>query len=50
MHALDVHWYPEAKGARRITERDTSPKTAAARLQAPRSLWDPSTSPIEIGV
>jgi len=42
MHALDVHWYPEAKGARRITERDTSPKTVAARLQAPRSLWDPT--------
>jgi Glycoside hydrolase family 44 len=42
VHALDVHWYPEAKGAKRITERDISPKTMAARLQAPRSLWDPS--------
>jgi mannan endo-1,4-beta-mannosidase len=42
MHALDVHWYPEAKGAKRITEKDTSPKTVAARLQAPRSLWDPT--------
>jgi mannan endo-1,4-beta-mannosidase len=42
MHALDVHWYPEAKGAKRITERDTSLKTVAARLQAPRSLWDPT--------
>ena len=25
-----------------ITEKDVSPKTVAARLQAPRSLWDPT--------
>jgi hypothetical protein len=42
VHALDVHWYPEARGAKRITERDVTPKTVEARLQAPRSLWDPT--------
>ena len=42
LHVLDVHWYPEAKGSKRITEKDISPKTVAARLQAPRSLWDPT--------
>lgn len=42
VHFLDVHWYPEAKGTKRITDRDTSAKTGAARLQAPRSLWDPT--------
>jgi hypothetical protein len=42
IHLLDVHWYPEAKGAKRITDKDNSPKTVAARLQAPRSLWDPT--------
>ena len=42
VHMLDVHWYPEAKGAKRITEKDVSPKTVEARLQAPRSLWDPT--------
>jgi len=41
IHALDIHWYPENKGSKRITEKDVSPKTIAARLQAPRSLWDP---------
>jgi mannan endo-1,4-beta-mannosidase len=41
VHALDVHWYPENRGSKRITEKDVSPKTVAARLQAPRSLWDP---------
>ncbi len=40
---LDLHWYPEAKGGGvRITEPDSSPSVAAARVQAPRSLWDPS--------
>ncbi len=42
VHALDVHWYPEARGAKRITEKDVTPKTVEARVQAPRSLWDPS--------
>jgi hypothetical protein len=40
VHVLDVHWYPEARGTKRITEKDNSPKTVEARLQAPRSLWD----------
>jgi hypothetical protein len=40
---LDVHWYPEAQGGGvRITGTDTSPAVVAARLQAPRSLWDPT--------
>jgi autotransporter-associated beta strand protein len=48
LDALDLHWYPEATGinasgqATRITEDDTSPGVVAARLQAPRSLWDPT--------
>lgn len=42
VHVLDVHWYPEAKGAKRITDDDVSPKTVAARVQAPRALWDPT--------
>ncbi len=40
---LDVHWYPEARGGGvRITGTETTPAVVAARLQAPRSLWDPS--------
>jgi hypothetical protein len=40
---FDLHWYPEARGGnRRITEDDSSPAVAAARIQSPRSLWDPS--------
>jgi Glycoside hydrolase family 44/PEP-CTERM motif len=48
LDALDVHWYPEATGLNasgtptRITGSDTSPGVVAARLQAPRSLWDPT--------
>jgi hypothetical protein len=42
MHALDVHWYPEVRGSQRITEDDASHKTIEARIQAPRSLWDPN--------
>ena len=41
VHALDVHWYPEARGTKRITDKDNSRATVDARLQAPRSLWDP---------
>jgi mannan endo-1,4-beta-mannosidase len=44
VHLLDFHWYPEARGAKRITDNDVSPKTVAARVQAPRSLWDPAYS------
>jgi autotransporter-associated beta strand protein len=47
--ALDLHWYPEATGAGiRITTADAgySGSTLAAlqtaRIQAPRSLWDPT--------
>lgn len=43
---LDIHWYPEA-GANnsggnwtRITDDSTDANVVAARLQAPRSLWD----------
>ena len=40
---LDVHWYPEAYGdGVRITGPETRAGVAAARVQAPRSLWDPS--------
>lgn len=40
---LDVHWYPEAQGdGKRIVTPDSSAPVAAARVQAPRSLWDPS--------
>jgi hypothetical protein len=48
LDALDLHWYPEATGinsagqSTRITANDNSPGVVAARLQAPRSLWDPS--------
>jgi hypothetical protein len=40
---LDLHWYPEATGGgARITDTGTSAAEVAARLQAPRSLWDPT--------
>ena len=40
---LDLHWYPEAKGGGvRITEANNTAPVAEARVQAPRSLWDPS--------
>jgi hypothetical protein len=40
---LDVHWYPEvAVNGTRIGETATSPDAVAARVQAPRSLWDPN--------
>ena len=40
---LDLHWYPEATGGReRITDTGTSSAVVEARLQAPRSLWDPT--------
>jgi hypothetical protein len=40
---LDVHFSPEAQGAKkRVTEDDSSPEVAAARIQSPRSLWDPN--------
>jgi len=40
---LDLHWYPEATGGgQRIIVDDASADVAAARVQAPRSLWDPN--------
>jgi hypothetical protein len=43
LDVLDLHWYPEARGnGVRILESDDSPAVAEARIQAPRSLWDPS--------
>ncbi len=41
--ALDVHWYSEARGSNvRVIDDDARPAVATARVQAPRSLWDPS--------
>lgn len=41
LDVLDIHWYPEAKGTNRITETNaTTAADKAARLQAPRTLWD----------
>lgn len=38
---LDIHWYPEAKGGGvRIAFEGGNEQTRAARIQAPRSLWD----------
>jgi mannan endo-1,4-beta-mannosidase len=43
LDVLDVHWYPEATGDHRIVDASaTTAADAAARLQAPRSLWDSS--------
>lgn len=40
---LDLHWYPEARGGGvRITGTDTGAAVVVARVQAPRSLWDPT--------
>jgi hypothetical protein len=42
LDVLDLHWYPEAQGGgKRITESDSADAVVRARLQAPRSLWDP---------
>jgi hypothetical protein len=45
LDVLDLHWYPEARGdgQRIVFNRGTSsPGLANARVQAPRSLWDPT--------
>ena len=43
LDVLDVHWYPEAQGGGvRVCQDDARPDVAAARVQAPRSLWDPN--------
>ncbi|TWT42452.1 glycoside hydrolase family 44 protein [Botrimarina hoheduenensis] len=42
MDALDLHWYPEARGGgvRIIGNTNNTPAMIEARVQAPRSLWD----------
>lgn len=41
--ALDIHYYSEAEGGGvRVIAKDDSEQVAAARVQAPRSLWDPT--------
>lgn len=44
LDVLDLHWYPEHAGSNniRILNDDASAETARARVQAPRSLWDPN--------
>jgi hypothetical protein len=46
MDVLDVHWYPEAMGGGTRIAFDNNPNPSAglieARIQAPRSLWDPT--------
>ncbi|HOX44158.1 MAG TPA: glycoside hydrolase family 44 protein [Myxococcota bacterium] len=43
LDALDLHWYPEAMGGGvRITGEEASAQVVTARVQAPRSLWDPT--------
>jgi hypothetical protein len=40
---LDLHWYPEARGGgQRIITNNNTAAVIAARVQAPRSLWDPT--------
>ncbi|MDE3245445.1 MAG: hypothetical protein KGN80_05105, partial [Acidobacteriota bacterium] len=41
LDVLDLHWYSEAQGGGvRVVNPDNSAAVAAARIQAPRSLWD----------
>ncbi|HET6247165.1 MAG TPA: glycoside hydrolase family 44 protein [Tepidisphaeraceae bacterium] len=43
LDVFDIHWYPEAQGGgKRIVTPDSSPALVEARVQAPRSLWDPT--------
>jgi hypothetical protein len=42
LDVLDVHWYPEAQGGGVRVLGKSTPEVIAARLQAPRSLWDPT--------
>jgi hypothetical protein len=40
---LDLHWYPEIRAGRtRITSTQVTAPVVEARLQGPRSLWDPT--------
>ncbi|MDB5327345.1 MAG: hypothetical protein JWM57_2914 [Phycisphaerales bacterium] len=42
--SLDFHYYPETRGSTgiRITGPESDSSTADARIQGPRSLWDPT--------
>jgi hypothetical protein len=47
LDVLDLHWYPEVRvgdyhDGTPTTGAGTSPAVIAARVQSPRSLWDPS--------
>lgn len=44
LDAFDFHWYPEHRGTNgvRVIQDDDSEATVIARLEAPRSLWDPT--------
>ena len=44
LDVLDIHWYPEARGDNRIVFEggSVSQNDVWARLQAPRTLWDPA--------
>ncbi len=43
LDVFDIHWYPEASGGgKRIGTPDSGPELIEARVQAPRSLWDPT--------
>jgi hypothetical protein len=43
LDVLDVHWYPEAQGGgKRVAGTESNPEVVEARVQAPRSLWDPT--------
>ena len=46
LHYFDLHWYPEAQGTDRICFQSdpaimNKTENVKARLQAPRSFWDP---------
>lgn len=48
LDVLSINWYPEATGKNaqnqdvRVTENNTDPGVAEARVQAPRAFWDAS--------
>lgn len=39
---LDLHWYPEARGTGGRISASNNATSEDARVQAPRSLWDPT--------
>lgn len=43
LDVLAIHWYPEARGSmgRIVFNKENAAANSAARVQAPRSLWDP---------